>query len=77
MTDKPKEKNGPRNTTICTKATERQQLELKRLARRRKQTVSKTLNELIDIGLAHSGRQPGDEQGVVPRGEQRVNPSEK
>jgi hypothetical protein len=76
MTDK-HEKTEAHNDTMCAKTTASRKRAVRRLAKRRKQTVSKTLNDLIDIGLAHSGRQPGDEQGVVPRGEQRVNPSEK
>ena len=72
-----KKKSGAKNRTICTKASDEDIRDLKRLALRRKQTVSKTINDLVSVGLSAIRKPKGSEQGVVPRGEQRVNPSEK
>jgi len=73
MTDKSKQE--AHNDTMCAKTTTSRKLAVSRLAKRRKQTVSKTINELVDLGLSAIRKPRGSEQGVIPP--VRVNPSEK
>lgn len=76
MTDKKKQPEA-HNDTMCAKTTKSRKRAVSQLAQRRRQTVSKTINDLVDIGLAHVGPKRRGEQGVVPQGESRVNSSEK
>jgi predicted transcriptional regulator len=63
-----KKRNGAHNETVCTKASAEQRKALKRLARQKKQTVSKTLNDLLTRGLAIR-RPKSIRQGTIPPGE--------